>query len=46
MEILCESDYQNVYRIMDGVILVVNKFECISFENDQYPSVIEELNKE
>lgn len=45
MEILCESDYQNVYRIMDGVLLVVDKFEGISFENDQYPSVYRKDNK-
>ena len=45
MEILCKSDYQNVYRIMDGVLLVVDKFEYISFENDQYPSVYRRDNK-
>ena len=45
VEILCKSDYQNVYRIMDGVLLVVDKFEYISFENDQYPSVYRRDNK-
>ena len=27
MEILCKSDYQDLYRIKDGVLLVVNKFD-------------------
>ena len=29
MEVLCKSDYQDVYRIKDGVLLVVNKFKYI-----------------
>ena len=39
MEKLCESDYQNVYRIKDGVLLIINKFEYMSFPNDAYPHV-------
>lgn len=27
MQIVCESDYQDIYRITDGVLLVINKFE-------------------
>lgn len=27
MEVLCKSDYQDLYRIKDGVLLVVNKFD-------------------
>lgn len=29
MEILCQSDYQDVYRVKDGVLLTVNKFKRI-----------------
>lgn len=29
MEILCKSEYQNVYRVKDGVLLIVNKFKYI-----------------
>lgn len=35
MQTLCKSDYQDVYRIKDGVILLVNKFEYIR-HNDGY----------
>lgn len=27
MQVVCECDYQDIYRITDGVLLVVNKFE-------------------
>ncbi len=33
IETLCKSDYQDVYRIKDGVLLVVNKFKYIYKEN-------------
>lgn len=33
IEILCKSDYQDVYRIKDGVLLVVNKFKYKIDEN-------------
>ena len=29
MQVVCESDYQDIYRIKDGVLLVVNKFKPI-----------------
>ncbi len=29
MQTLCKSDYQDVYRVKDGVLLVVNKFAYI-----------------
>ena len=29
MQILCKSNYQDVYRIKDGVLLVVNKFDYV-----------------
>lgn len=35
METLCKSDYQDLYRITDGVFLVVNKFRYI-LENGKY----------
>lgn len=35
MQTLCKSDYQDVYRIKDGVILLVNKFDYIH-DNDGY----------
>lgn len=35
METLCKSDYQDLYRVIDGVLLVVNKFRYI-LENDKY----------
>lgn len=28
-KVLCKSDYQDIYRIKDGVILIVNKFKYI-----------------
>ena len=39
MEIICESDYQDIYRIKDGVLLVINKFDYMSFPFDEYPIV-------
>ena len=29
MQTLCKSDYQDVYRVKDGVILIVNKFDYV-----------------
>lgn len=45
IEKLCESDYQNVYRIKDGVLLIINKFEYMSFPNDAYPHIYKSDNK-
>ena len=33
MQILAETDYQNLYRITDGVLLVVNKFRYIDYSS-------------
>lgn len=33
MQVVCESDYQDIYRITDGVLLVVNKFEPIDYSD-------------
>ena len=30
MEVVCKSDYQDIYRVKDGVLLVINKFEQVS----------------
>lgn len=39
MEVLCKSDYQDIYRVTDGVLLVINKFKYISFDDDPHPNV-------
>lgn len=41
MQILCVSNYQDIYRIKDGVLLVVNKFKPIDYSNitDKYISL-------
>lgn len=31
MEIVVESEYQDIYRITDGVLLVINKFRYIDY---------------
>lgn len=33
MQVVCESDYQDIYRIRDGVLLVVNKFKSIDYSD-------------
>jgi hypothetical protein len=33
MQVVCESDYQDIYRIKDGVLLVVNKFKPIDYSD-------------
>jgi len=34
MEVVCESDYQDIYRITDGVLLVINKFEYMTHNGE------------
>ena len=29
MEVVCQCDYQDIYRIKDGVLLIINKFKYI-----------------
>ena len=31
MEVVAQTDYQDIYRITNGVLLVVNKFESIDY---------------
>lgn len=33
VEIVCQSDYQDIYRIKSGVLFVINKFEFCRDEN-------------
>ena len=39
MEVLANTEYQDVYRIVDGVLLIVNKFKRIIYDEDKYFSV-------
>ena len=39
IEILAETEYQDLYRISDGVLLVINKFKRIEYPSDPYFSV-------
>lgn len=36
IEILAETDYQDLYRISDGVLLVINKFKRIEYPYEPY----------
>lgn len=36
IEILAETDYQDLYRIADGVLLVINKFKRIEYPSEPY----------
>lgn len=33
MEVVCQTEYQDVYRVKSGVLLVVNKFKIVTDEN-------------
>lgn len=39
LEILAKTEYQDLYRVTDGVLLVVNKFIPIEYENEKYFTV-------
>lgn len=30
MEVICQCDYQDIYRIKDGVLLIINKFKYVT----------------
>ena len=34
MEIVAQTDYQDIYRIADGVLFIVNKFVSIDYSNE------------
>lgn len=33
MEVLAQTEYQDLYRISDGVLLVINKFKPIDYSD-------------
>lgn len=39
IEIIVQSDYQDIYRIKDGVLLIINKFKQTEIPNDKYAQV-------
>ena len=39
MEILTKTDYQDIYRIIPGVLLIVNKFKYMKIEGVDYPHI-------
>lgn len=39
LEVLAKTVYQDLYRVTDGVLLVVNKFVPIEYENEKYFTV-------
>lgn len=39
MQVLAKTEYQDLYRVTDGVLLVVNKFIPIEYENEKYFTV-------
>ena len=39
MQILAQTEYQDLYRVTDGVLLVVNKFVPIEYENEKHFTV-------
>jgi len=39
LEILAKTEYQDLYRVTDGVLLVVNKFVPIEYKNEKYFTV-------
>lgn len=46
MQILAKTEYQDLYRVTDGVLLVVNKFVPIEYENEKYFTVCKEKVKQ
>lgn len=41
VQVLAETKYQDLYRITDGVLLVVNKFKPINYGKDKYVSLFD-----
>ncbi|EPD59193.1 hypothetical protein HMPREF1215_00801 [Coprococcus sp. HPP0074] len=39
VQVLAETEYQDLYRITDGVLLVINKFKPIDYGEDKYVSL-------
>ena len=40
MEVLTQTEYQDIYRITDWVLPVVNKFKVVSY-NNKYPFFVQ-----
>lgn len=36
MQVLAQTEYQDLYRIADGVLLVVNKFKPIDYGENKW----------
>lgn len=39
MKTVAQTEYQDIYRVMDGVLLIINKFEPLYIEGVEYPRV-------
>ena len=39
MQVLAKTEYQDLYRITDGVLLVVNKFKPIEYGENKWISL-------
>lgn len=39
MEVLAKTEYQDIYRITDGVLLIINKFKPMKIEGANYARV-------
>lgn len=39
IQVLAKTEYQDLYRVTDGVLLVINKFIPIEYENEKYFTV-------
>lgn len=37
MEVIAQTDFQDIYKIQYGVLMIVNKFKPIVFEGVDYP---------
>ena len=46
MEVLAQTEYQDLYRVTDGVLLVVNKFVPIEYENEKHFTVSRSKSKQ
>lgn len=45
MKVLAQTEYQDMYRITDGVLLVVNKFVPMKIDGVEHPSVYADKNE-
>ena len=45
MRVLAETEYQDVYRVTDGVLFVINKFKPINYGRDKWISLFNPKTK-